>query len=43
MKLNKEKLLNFRDKYEKRGRDIEEDRIWGTSNMELLLGKVIDN
>ena len=43
MKLNKEKLLNFRDKYEKRVRDVGEDRIWGTSNMELLLGIVIDN
>ena len=36
MKLTKEKLLIFRDKYEKTGRDIGEDRIWGTSNMELL-------
>ena len=43
MKLNKEKLLIFSDKYEERGRDIGEDRIWGTSNMELLLGIVIDN
>ena len=36
MKLNKEKLLIFRDKYEKTGRDIGEDRIWGTSNIGLL-------
>ena len=43
MMLNKEKLLAFRNKYDKRGRDIGEDRIWGTSNMELLLVIVIDN
>ena len=36
MKLNKEKLLIFGDKYEKTGRDMGEDRVWGTSNMELL-------
>ena len=36
MKLNKGKLLIFRDKYEKTGMDIGEDRILGTSNMELL-------
>ena len=36
MKLNKEKLLIFRDKYQKTGTDIGEDRIWGTGNMELL-------
>ena len=36
MKLTKEKLLIFGDKYEKTGGDIGEDRIWGTSNMELL-------
>ena len=36
MKLNKEKLLIFGDKYEKRERDMGQDSIWGTSNMELL-------
>ena len=36
MKFNKGKLLIFRGKYEKTGMDIGEDRILGTSNMELL-------
>ena len=42
MKLNKGKLLSFRDKYEKTGMDIGEDRTLGTSNMELLR-TAIDN
>ena len=36
MKSNKGKLLILRDKYEKTGMDIGEDKILGTSNMELL-------
>ena len=36
MKFNKGKLLILRDKYEKTEMDIGEDRILGTSNMELL-------
>ena len=44
LKLNTKKyqLLRSRDKCEKRVKDIGEDKIWETSNIELL-GIVIDN
>ena len=43
MKLNTEKYLEISgDKHEKIANDIEEDKIWGTSNVELL-GIAIDN
>ena len=36
MKLNKEKLLIFGDKYDKTGRGIGEDKIWGAMKYGII-------